>query len=353
MIRVLLVDDSRLVRTVLRGVLESDPEIQVVGEAENGLEGVRKCVELGPDVVLMDIQMPVMDGLEAVERIMRERPTPVIILSATVHPGEVKSAFRAVRAGAFEALPKPEDVASAEGGARVAEELLPRIKLYARVGRTRGWQRRPEDEGTDAAIRLPAASPRLVAVGASTGGPRTVQSIFRALPASFPCPVLLVQHISLGFTRGFAQWLQRETDLTVKVLERSERLEPGTIYLALDGRHMEARRGLAVLTDDPPVNACKPSVDVLFESVAREWGEHAVAVLLTGMGRDGARGALAVRQAGGEVIVQDESTSVIFGMPKAAIELGAATRVVPAGRIPQVLAEVIGGRADPARGGTP
>lgn len=355
MIRVMIVDDSRLVRAVLREALESDPEVQVVEEAENGAEAVQKCVAIGPDVVIMDVQMPIMDGLAAVERIMELRPTPVIILSATVSEGEVKSAFRAVRAGAFEALPKPEGLTSPEAYARIAEDLLSRIKLYARVGRQRGWHEAAasvEPVGGLGTV-LPNTSPRVVAVGASTGGPRTVQAILAALPASFPCPILLVQHISLGFTRGFAQWLQREVSLTVKVVDKVERLEAGCVYLAVDGRHLEARRGFAVLRDAPPVNACRPSVDVLFSSLAREYGASAVGVLLTGMGRDGAAGALSIREAGGEVLVQDEASSVIFGMPKAAIELGAATRVAHARDIPRLLAEAIAGHAGAALGVSP
>ncbi len=355
MIRVMVVDDSRLVRTILREVLESDPELRVVEEAENGAEAVQKCIATGPDVVLMDVQMPIMDGLAAVERIMEERPTPVIILSATVSDGEVKSAFRAVRAGAFEALPKPEGVTTPEAYARIAEGLVSRVKLYAKVGRQRGWQEAATTQALVGSLStaLPVASPRVVALGASTGGPRTVQAVLAALPATFPCPILLVQHISLGFTRGFAQWLQREVSLTVKVVERAERLEAGSVYLAVDGRHLEARRGFAVLRDTPPVNACRPSVDVLFQSLAREYGALAVAVLLTGMGRDGAQGALAIREAGGEVLVQDEASSVIFGMPKAAIELGAATRVAPARDLPRLLADAIAGTPVGAQGVTP
>jgi two-component system chemotaxis response regulator CheB len=350
MIRALVVDDSRLVRTLLREILESDPEIRVIAEAENGAEAVERCVELGPDVVLMDLNMPVMDGLEAVERIMRKRPTPVIILSATVSSGEVKSAFRAVRAGAFEALPKPEGVTSREAYARLANDLRSRVKLYARVGRQRGWNETCADPAKPATPLMPGASPKVVAIGASTGGPKTAQAILACLPADFPCPILLVQHISLGFTRGFAHWLQRETPLAVRVLEGTERLQRGTVYMAADGSHLAVRSGMAVLRDEPPVNSCRPSVDVLFQSLTREYGNLGIAVVLTGMGRDGALGALALREAGGDVIVQDESSSVIFGMPKAVIEVGAATRVVPARDIPRALAETINGSRVPAPG---
>lgn len=342
MIRVMVVDDSRLARTVLREILEVDPDVRVVAEAENGREAVDRCVTVGPDVILMDVQMPVMDGLQAVERIMRVRPTPVIILSATVSPGEVKSAFRAVRAGAFEALPKP-----GAGASREAEDLRSRVRLYARVGRRRGWQDTCRDAADVPRPSWPSSSPRVVAVGASTGGPRTARAVLHALPPDFPCPVLLVQHIGLGFTRGFAEWLQREVALPVRVVERSERLQPARVYLAVDGHHLEVRRGTAVVRVGPRVHGCRPSVDVLFRSVARECGARGVAVVLTGMGRDGALGALDVRRAGGDVIVQDEQSSVIFGMPRATIDLGAATRVVDAREIPRALAEVLSGRCGP------
>ncbi len=340
MIRVLVVDDSRLVRTVLRDLLEADPEIRVVAEADNGADAISRCREHRPDVIIMDVRMPVMDGLHAVERIMAERPTPVIVLSATVNPGEVQSAFRAVRAGAFEALPKPDGTVSREEYARVVEDLRSRVKLYARVGHRRGWDRAPAPAPREP-LSVPTPRRSVVAVGASTGGPRTVQALLGALPPGFPCPILLVQHISLGFTRGFARWLEREAGFPVIVVERPTPLRPGAVYLAGDGGHLAVRSGRAVVRAGPPVNACRPSVDVLFESVAREYGPGAVAVVLTGMGRDGARGALAVRRAGGEVLVQDEGSSVIFGMPKAAIDLGAATRVVPGADMARALVRAI------------
>ncbi len=346
MIRVLVVDDSRLVRAVVRDLLEEDPDIQVVAEAENGLEAVERCHEVRPDAVVMDIHMPVMDGLTAVERIMAECPTPVLILSATVNPGEVQSAFRAVRAGAFEALPKPDGSVSREEYTALAEELRSRIKLYARVGRRRGWTGAVEHAAPTG--RPSVTGPvrrRVVAVAASTGGPRAVQALLSALPRPFPCPLLLVQHISLGFTRGFARWLEKETGFPVRVVEAPEPLKSGTVYMAADGGHLVVRRGRAMLHRGPAVNSCRPSADVLFESVAQAFGSRSVALVLTGMGRDGARGALAIRKAGGEVLVQDETSSVIFGMPKAAIEAGAATRVVPAGELPRALVEALGSEA--------
>jgi len=343
LIRVLLVDDSRLVRTVLRELLEADPELRVVGEAGDGLQGVAKCLELEPDVVLMDVQMPELDGLEAVERIMKLRPTPVIVLSATVSPGEVGSAFRAVRAGAFEVLPKPAGLTTPAAYAQLAEALRSRVKLYARVGKRRGWGG-PLDAvpPPPASLRAPGASLRVVGVGASAGGPRTLSAVLSALPENFPCPILLVQHISPGFVRGFAQWLSREIAFPVRTVAERELLRPATVYVAADDRHLRVRRGLALAGEGPPQHGCRPAVDVLFHSLAEEYGSLSVAVLLTGMGKDGAEGALAVRRAGGEVLVQDEDTSVIFGMPKAAIDLGAATRVAPAPDIPRLLVEAVG-----------
>lgn len=352
MINVLVVDDSPLVRSIVRDVIEQDPDVTVAGEAENGLDAVKKCISLSPDLVLMDIRMPVMDGLEAVKRIMSEHPTPVLILSATVSPGEVRSAFKAVRAGAFEALPKPEGITSREAYEKLSEDLLSRIKLYAKVGQRRGWKDQCSSaRGETPETCLPFASPRIVAIGASTGGPKTVQTLLSSFPSTFPCPVLLVQHISKGFARGFAQWLQKETSLAVKVVEKPERLLKGTVYTAPDGKHLVVRRGMAAPGDGPPVNACRPSVDVLFDSVAEDYGGYAIGVLLTGMGKDGAEGASKIVRAGGDLIVQDEDSSVIFGMPKAAIDIGAYTQIAPARKIPKILAEIIAGKSGHSKTG--
>lgn len=341
MIRVLLADASRPERERLREILESDPEIRVIAEASNGLEAVGRCLSAAPDVVVMDLQMPGLDGVSAVEQIMAARPTPIVILSATARPGEVKSAFRAVRAGALEALPRPEGTTSDPSCRKLGEDLLRRVKLYARAGGREGWGGVETASALSLDLPLPSVSPRVVAIGASTGGPKTVQALLSALPSRFPCPILLVQHLSRDFTRGFAEWLRRETALVVRVVEGAEPLCPGSVYLAQGGRHLVVRGGRAVLSDDPPANGFRPSVDVLFHSLARECGHLAIAVLLTGMGRDGASGALAVRQAGGHVLVQNEESSVIFGMPRAATELGAPTRVVAAGDLPIALAEAV------------
>lgn len=340
-IKIMLVDDSRLVREVVRGMVERDGEIRVVAEAANGAEALERCLKIQPDVILMDIQMPVMNGIEAVRRIMEARPTPIIVLSATIHPGEVRSTFAALRAGALDAMPKPKGVVLTDTYTGMAEELVSRIKFYARVGKTKGWYSAGIKIESQTGFSVPARSSKIVAVGASTGGPRTLPIALGPLPRDFPCPILIVQHMGHGFMRGFAEWLDREIDLPVKMIEEAVRLEPGHIYLPPDGLHMEVVRQTAVLREGVPVNGCIPSVDVLFSSVAREYGERAIGVILTGMGKDGAEGSLAIKKAGGTVIVQDEDTSVIFGMPRAAMEIGAATKIEPLKSIASAIANSV------------
>jgi diguanylate cyclase (GGDEF)-like protein len=210
------------------------------------------------------------------------------------------------------------------------------------MARKKGWSS-DEVQAVATGTEAPLFSSKVVAMGASTGGPRTLLKVLGALPADFPCPILLVQHMSQGFMKGFAEWLGKEISLKVHVVDEAVRLEPGHVYIPPDGYHLEVARGAAVLREGPPVNACRPSVDVLFHSLARECKDQGVAVLLTGMGRDGAEGALAIHKAGGKVIVQDEETSIIYGMPKAAVDLEAADRVEPLQRIPAALIESVRG----------
>lgn len=341
MIKVMLVDDSRLVREVVRGMIEHDGEIRVVAEAANGAEALERCLKIKPDVIIMDIQMPVMNGIEAVKRIMEANPTPIIVLSATVHPGEVRSTFAALRAGALDAMPKPRGVVLTDTYAGIGEELVSRIKFYARVGKTKGWHSAAAKVEGQTGFTVPSHSSKIVAIGASTGGPRTLPIAIGPLPRDFPCPILIVQHMGRGFMKGFAEWLDREIDLPVRMIEEAVRLEPGHVYLPPDGLHIEVVRQTAVLREGAPVNGSIPSVDVLFNSVAREYGERAIGVVLTGMGKDGAEGALTIKNAGGTVIVQDEESSVIFGMPRAAMEIGAATKVEPLKSIASAIASSV------------
>jgi two-component system chemotaxis response regulator CheB len=349
MIRVMIADDSRLVRGVLREILEQDKEISVVSEAANGAEAVERCLKDKPDVVLMDVQMPVMDGIEAVRRIMESCPTPVIVLSASVNSSETRSAFAALNAGAIDAIAKPHGIVSQETFGAIADDIISRIKLYNRVGKKGKWA--TDYEQKVERIKTPTLSSKIIGIAASTGGPGSLATVLGALKNDFPCPILIVQHITIGFMKGFSEWLARETQLEVQLVEHAMRLEPGVVYLPPDDHHLEVARGSVTLSDSPPIQGCRPSADVLFTSMAKEYGERAVAVVLTGIGSDGAEGASAIRKAGGEVIAQDEETSIVFGMPRAAIERGAATHIAPLNRIPSVLAEIVGGSSEEAQEG--
>ncbi|PLX41668.1 MAG: hypothetical protein C0608_04740 [Deltaproteobacteria bacterium] len=345
MIRVLITDDSRLVRGVLREIIEDDPEITVIAEASNGAEAVEICIKERPDVVLMDVQMPVMDGIESVRRIMQSAPTPVIVLSASVKSSETRSAFAALSAGAIDAIAKPHGIVSADTYSSIADDIIGRIKLYARVAK-KGKLDTEEHPRNNEQISSPAISSSVIAIGASTGGPRSLSALLSALKPDFPCPILLVQHISEGFMRGFSEWLGREISLEVVIVDHAMRLEPGRVYLPPDGYHLEVARGAAVLSEAPPLHGCRPAVDVLFKSLAEEYGERAIGVVLTGIGVDGAAGAAAIKAVGGMVIAQDEESSVIFGMPKAVIERDAATHVASLQNMPKLLSELASAHAD-------
>lgn len=335
MVKVLIADDSPLVRAVLRDILSASGDIAVIGEAGNGREAVELVELLGPDLVVMDIVMPVMDGLEAIGEIMTRRPTPILVLSGTLAEREVDLAFTAIKRGALDVMEKPaEHLAGA--GASFAERLREKVRILSRVKVIR----HPLRVRREPAKEPPRAEERqrsILAIGASTGGPKAVMSIVKALPPRFPGAVCIVQHIACGFARGFAQWLDRESDIAVRLAREGDTLRPGVVLIAPDDLHMTVAGETVRLLGAPQVNCCRPSIDLLFRSLAEERGGEVVGVLLTGMGRDGAEGLKRIRERGGMTIVQDEASSVIFGMPRAAIALGAADRVAPLGAIPGII----------------
>ncbi|BCR06962.1 chemotaxis response regulator protein-glutamate methylesterase [Desulfuromonas versatilis] len=341
MIKVLLADDARLVRLLLREMLARDPQIVVVGEAANGREAVELTRKLAPDLVIMDVVMPVMDGLAAVREIMATCPTPILVLSATCSPGDGKTAFQAIRMGALDVMAKPE------GGLQASEDfigpLLEKVRLLAgvRVMHHFGGRRRREPS---AVPRLPGGPRSLVAIGASTGGPRALLTLLQKLPVECGARILVVQHIAKGFAPGFARWLDQESPFRVRLAHNGDQPEPGLVLVAPADQHMELRGGRVLLSGAPPVNSCRPSVDVLFRSLAEEGAAGVVGVLLTGMGQDGAAGMLALKEAGAYNIVQDEATSAVFGMPGAAIARGAAHRTLSLERIPAAVAALVGTR---------
>lgn len=332
--RVLVIEDSLTVRGRLVEVLASNPELEVVGEASDGKRGIELCQALRPDVVTMDMILPVMSGLAATEFIMAHCPTPILIVSSSTNRGEVFKTYEALAAGAVDVLDKPR---GDEPGDEWEQRLIATVKLVSRIKvitHPRARLRPLERLHAAPSRAMPPPSrdlPRVaaVALGASTGGPAAVAGILRALPPSFPLPILLVIHIGRPFAAAFAEWLDTQSPIRVAYAVDGEPLPAlgeGRVLMAPPDRHLVLRQGRLRLTEDAERHSCRPSVDVLFHSVAQELGPKAVACLLTGMGRDGAEGLLAVRRAGGTTMAQDEATSVVFGMPKEAIRLGAAER---------------------------
>jgi two-component system chemotaxis response regulator CheB len=329
MIRVLVAEDSLTTRRLLVEILRSDPEIEIAGEASDGVEAVEMTKRLRPAVVTMDIKMPRMDGFEATRQIMVEAPTPIVIVSASVNIREVEVSMHALRAGALTVLPKPAGPEAADFEAQRRRfvdmvKAMSDVKLVRRRAEPRAAQPLPLPP---TAHQAPA---RLVAVAASTGGPPALARILAELPEDFALPILVVQHISQGFVGGLARWLNTAGALPVKVAEDGEPLRPRTVYLAPDDRHLGVTYpGMIRLSDTAPVEGFRPSASVLFESVAKVVGASAVALVLTGMGCDGLDGLHAIRRAGGRIIAQDEPTSVVFGMNGAAVASGLADLIVP------------------------
>lgn len=346
MIRVLIADDSPTVRALLVAILESDPELRVVGQAQNGSEAVEMAIRLRPDLITMDVQMPLLDGLEATKEIMVHAPTPIVIVSSQANRANVELSLNAVRAGALMVVPTPAHPSS-EQFAGERDYLLTMVKAMARVKVVRRWSsgvtRRPV-----AAVRSAGSPIRILAVAASTGGPAALQQLLAGLPRDFPLPILIVQHIALGFVGGLAHWLTGSCNLRVKVAEHGEALQGRTAYLAPDRQHLTASATRCVaLSSKPPIAGFQPSATYLFEGVAQVFGSSVAAVILTGMGNDGVEGLKAVRGAGGLIIAQDETTSVVYGMPGQAVAAGVVDSVLPLGDIaPRLVAELFGGRSE-------
>ncbi|HLK40793.1 MAG TPA: chemotaxis-specific protein-glutamate methyltransferase CheB [Polyangiaceae bacterium] len=329
-IRVLVVEDSLTVRKRLVAILKSDPEIDVIAEAVDGKAAIELCDQYRPDVVTMDMMLPVMTGLAATEYIMAHFPTPILIVSASTNRGELFRTYDALAAGALDVLEKPigDDRDDGWGSKFLATvKLVSRIKVITHLrAKLSGAPRRPP---SDPVRETPAF--RAIAMGASTGGPAALRQILRALPPDFPLPILLVMHIAEPFGAAFAEWLDGTSPLPVAFAADGDPVPPvgqARVLLAPPDHHVVVRHGAVGLTRDPERHSCRPSVDILFESVADDLGPRAIGCLLTGMGRDGADGLLKMRRAGGTCLAQDEASSVVYGMPREAARLGAAQRVL-------------------------
>jgi two-component system chemotaxis response regulator CheB len=337
-IRVLVVDDSAFVRQALARMLGSEPDLEVVGFAADGREGVEKARVLQPDVVTLDVQMPRMGGLEALQQIMLENPVPVLLLSSfTREGGDVT--LRGLELGAMDFVDK-STVQGQMNLLSLAQEL--RAKIRALAGVPRGRLVRVPTELKPAAAAPHARGADVVVIGTSTGGPPALQAVIPRLPADLASAILVVQHMPLGFTRSLADRLAARSALRVLEAEDGAAIRPGQVLIAPAGRHMKVRKrgsGVRVWLDDEPAAALhRPSVDVLMASVAKVYGRRVLGVVLTGMGSDGVEGLRAIRSSGGRTLAESEETCVIYGMPKAAIEAGVVDRAVP---LPRMADEIL------------
>ncbi|MBN1993621.1 MAG: chemotaxis-specific protein-glutamate methyltransferase CheB [Anaerolineae bacterium] len=340
-IRVLIVEDSLVARELLVSILQNAPGFQVIGTAQNGIEAVRLTKRLQPDVIAMDVYMPEMDGLEATRQIMAETPRPIVMVSASFNKNENKLSFDALQAGALTILEKP----SIDDPPEMHELLINQLRLMAEVKVVRRWGRsRP----TSLLTRPPGARQNgkskihLLTIASSTGGPGVLAKILGNLPADFPVPILIVQHIMAGFSEGLAAWLNQLAPAEVRLAQQGDQPKPGQALIAPDNRHMLVNeKGLILLSQAAPQNGLRPAANFLFNSAAQVYGGGAIGVVLTGMGNDGAEGLLALRRAGAHTIAQDEASCVVFGMPAVAIELGAAEQVLPADKIAAALMALV------------
>lgn len=346
-VRVLVVDDSSFFRKRIKQFLEESPDIRVIGEAANGEEAVRLARQLSPDLITMDVAMPVLDGIEAVRRIMRSKPTAIIMFSALTREG-ARSTLDALDAGAVDFLPKQTDAAQGAGPL-----LRQRVLDIARKGAPLRHAAHPAAEARPHPLAAPAAAPRravagsadidLVLIGASTGGPVAVQQILSELPAGFPHPVLVTVHMPAAFTHTYAERLDGICRLHVSEAVDGDRLSPGRVLIAPGGQQtLVARNGSALSVRVQPggEHLYKPSVDITFTSAAKALGGRTLAMVLTGMGSDGAMGAAELKRVGAQVWAQDEASCVVYGMPQAVARAGAADRILPLGKIAGALQEL-------------
>src|SRR5262245_55081282 len=341
-VRVLVVDDSALMRKLIPQILARDNEIEVVGTAMDGAFGLKKIDDLKPDVVTLDLEMPRMDGMETLRQITRRSRVPVIVVSALSTEGATAT-FKALALGAFDFVAKPRDAASAHMD-EIAQDLIAKIKAAASSKVRTGPvppvldQPKPSKPG----LRPRKEPTKIVAIGISTGGPNALQYLLAKLPGDFPGTIVVVQHMPEGFTEMFARRLDESCAIDVKEAQSGDLLIAGRALVCPGDRHIKVRRmplgNTVVLSDEPRLNGHRPSVDILFRSVAAEFGSRAMGILMTGMGDDGAHGLGLIKDSGGLTIAQSEDSCTVFGMPKAAIEKGNAMRVVPLDMLANTLA---------------
>ncbi len=349
MIKALVVEDSLAKREFLIQILNSDPEIEVVGSASDGEEAVMAVKQKAPDVITMDIHMPKLNGFDATRKIMENNPTPIVIVSGSSSSEEIATTFHALESGALAVLRMPAGIGHPDHEAAV-RELIQTVKLMSEVKVVRRWPQTQhkislDSQGVSKSFEVEKIQPdiRIVAIGASTGGPIALQKMLSQLPQNFSVPVVIVQHIGEGFVRGFAEWLSNSSNIRINIAVDGELLLPGKAYLAPDGFHLAVTNGGRIaLHNEKPENGLRPSVSHLFRSVIKAYGKHAAGVLLTGMGKDGAEELRQMKELGAITIVQDKESCVVFGMPGEAIKLDAATYIFSPEKIAQALISIVG-----------
>jgi two-component system, chemotaxis family, protein-glutamate methylesterase/glutaminase len=355
-IRVLVVDDSAFMRRVISEAIAAEPDMEVAGQAINGLDALLKVEQTQPDVVTLDVEMPEMDGLAALRHLMARYPRPVIMLSSLTQAGAVTT-IRALTIGAVDFVAKPSGSISLDFH-RVREDLIHKIRTAARARIHAPISHAPAALAPRRAPLVPTARPRplalgapfdtLVAIGTSTGGPRALSTVVPGLADDGRTAYIVVQHMPAGFTRSLAERLDSTSSLHVREAEQGDRLVAGTVLVAPGDFHLQVSAGGAVqLFQGPRVHGVRPCVDLMLESVANHYGPRVVTAILTGMGVDGADGAVAVRARGGYVIAEDEATCVVWGMPRAVVERGAANRVVRLENVSSAIAESVASRSSP------
>lgn len=333
-IKVLTVEDSTLIRTIINNTVKTMEGIELVGTAENGKVALLKIQELKPDVITLDMVMPVMDGIETLEKLRKFSDIPVIVLSAR---NDKSTTFRALENGAQDFLTKPESISKNKN--RFKKDLETRIKALA--SRPTQSTLHLEGEQTNHTKPLPIKNTNAIVIGASTGGPKVISSLIQSLPSSLSIPIFIVQHMPKGFTASFAERLNAVSSVSVVEAEDGMSIERGKVYIAPGGYHLVIENHLLRLLDTEKVHGVKPAVDLLFESAVQVYRKKILGILLTGMGKDGAKGCLAIKNAGGYVLAQNEKSSVVYGMPRYAAEVGAVDELLSINQIINKLSEAV------------
>lgn len=330
MIRVLIAEDSSTDTAILKSIFESDPDIQVIACARDGMEAVELVKRLKPDIITMDIRMPKMNGYDAIEWIMMNLPTPIIVISSLINEKESDATFRALEAGALSVIPKPVNIQS-DDFPLIKRHMLDMIRSMSEIKAIRKRKLGKKNQ-VQQFTTAPHGGYKIIAIGSSVGGPQALKEILAMLPEGFPLPIVAVQHMTTGFISGFSYWLDAHVPVKIKMAENNEALKSGIVYFAPDDMHLEVRNdhGLlrASIVKGHPVAGFCPSITVLMNSLARECGKQAIGVLLTGMGSDGAEGMLAMKKAGAHTIVQDPDSCVVFGMAGVAKSMNAVDTIV-------------------------